>query len=88
MLLVNVHELDVVLAQTIALAAFKHEIHHIRRIFRLQGEDVLILRAAENFHERRQVDTERKIAVAAKWGEGFSFEHHGHEGDMGVIHGL
>ena len=88
MLLIDIHELDIVLAQPITFAALKHQIHHIWRIFRLQCQYILVLRAPQHLHERGEVDAQRDVAVTAERGEGFGFEHHGDEGDVGVIHGL
>ena len=66
MLLVNVHELDVVLAQPVALLALKDHVDHVGRVLGLEGEDVLVRGAAEHLCERGQVDAERDVAVAAK----------------------
>jgi hypothetical protein len=88
MLLVNVHELDVVLAQPVALRALEHQVDNIRRILGFQCEDVIVLCAAQDLGERGEVDAERKVAIAAERREGFGLEHHGNEGDVGVVHGL
>ena len=88
MLLVDVHELDVVLAYPVTVRAFKHHVHNIWRIFSLQRKDVLILRAAKHLLQRREVDAERDVAITAERREGLRLEHHGNEGDVGVVHGL
>lgn len=88
MLLVNVHELDVIFTDPVALCALKHQVHDIRRIFCLESEDVLVLSAAQDLREGCEVDTERDVAVAAEWGEGFGLEHHRDESDVRVVHGL
>lgn len=88
MLLVNVHELDVVLAQSVALRALEHQVDNIRRILSLECENVVALCAAEDLGERSEVDAERKVAIAAEGREGFGLEHHGDESDVGVVHGL
>ncbi len=88
MLLVDVHKLDIILAQSVAFAALEHQIHDIWGILRLQGQDVFILRAAKHLHQGAQVDTKGDVAVAAKGRKGFGFEHHGNEGNVRIIHGL
>lgn len=88
MFLVNVHELDVVFAQPVALRALEHQVDNIRRILGLEGEDVIVLCAAQDLGERSEVDTERKVAIAAEGREGLGLEHHGNESDVGVVHGL
>lgn len=88
MLLVNVHELDVVLAQPVALGALEDQVDDIRRVLRLEGEDVFVLCATEDFCEGGEVDAEGKVAVATEGREGFGLEHHGDQGDVGVVHGL
>ena len=88
MLLVNVHELDVVLAQPVALRALEHQVDDIRRILGFECEDVIVLCAAQDFGEGSEVDAEGKVAVAAEGREGLGLEHHGDESDVGVVHGL
>ena len=88
MLLIDIHQLDVVLAQPIGLAVLKHEIDNIWRIFRLESEDVLVLCGSQDLGERGQVDAERDVAIAAEGREGFGFEHHRDESDVGIVHGL
>lgn len=88
MLLVDVHELDIVLADSVALGALEDQVDDIRRVLRLEGEDVFILCATEDFCEGGEVDAEGKVAVAAEGREGLGLEHHGHEGDVRVVHGL
>ena len=88
MLLINVHELDVVLADPVALSALEDQVDDIRRVLGLEGEDVFVLCATEDFCEGGEVDAEGKVAVAAERREGFGLEHHGDQGDVGVVHGL
>lgn len=88
MLLINVHEFDVIFAQSIAFAALKHQVYKIGVVLRLQCENVLILRTSQDLHEGTEVDAEGNIPVASERREGFCFEHHGHEGDVRIIHGL
>jgi len=87
-LLVNVHELDVIFAQPVALRALKHQVDDVRRILGLEGEDVVVLCAAQDLGERGEVDAEREVAIAAEGREGLRLEHHGDESDVGVVHGL
>jgi hypothetical protein len=87
-LLVDVHELDIVLADPVALGALEHQVDDIRRVLRLESEDVFVLCAAEDFCEGSKVDAEGKVAIAAEGREGLGLEHHGDKGDVGVVHGL
>ena len=88
MLLINIHELDIILAYTVALWALKNQVDNIWRILRLQCEDILVLSTAENLCERGEVDTEGDITVAAVWREGLGLQHHRDERDVGVVHSL
>jgi hypothetical protein len=87
-LLINVHELDIILAQPVALRALEDQVDDIRRVLGLEGQDVFVLCATQDFCEGGEVDSEREVAVAAEGREGFGLEHHGDEGDVGVVHGL
>jgi hypothetical protein len=87
-LLINVHELDIILAQPVALGTLEDQVDDIRRILGLEGQDVFVLCAAQDFCEGGEIDAERKVAVAAERREGFGLEHHGDKGDVGVVHGL
>lgn len=88
MLLVDVHELDVVLANPVALSALEDQVDNIGSVLRLEGQDVFVLCATEDFCEGGEVDAEGKVAVATEGREGLGLEHHGNEGDVGVVHGL
>ena len=87
-LLVNIHQLEVVLAQPVAVAALKDKVQHIRCVLSLDSEDILVLRRTENLGQRRKVNTKRDVAVASVWGKALGLEHHGHERDVRVVHGL
>jgi hypothetical protein len=87
-LLINVHELDIILAQPVALSALEDQVDDIRRVLGLESQDVFVLCATQDFCEGGEVDSERKVAVAAERREGFGLEHHGDKGDVGVVHGL
>jgi hypothetical protein len=65
MLLIDIHQLDIVLAQPIRLLALKHQIHHVGRILGLEREDIVVLRGAQHLGQRAQVDAQRQVAVAA-----------------------
>lgn len=87
-LLVNVHELEVVLADAVVLAALKDNVEHVGRVLGLERQDVFVLRRAQHLGQRRQVDAQRNVAVAAEGGEALGLEHHGHQRDVRVVHGL
>lgn len=88
MLLINIHELQIIFAQSITLAAFKYEVQHIWRVLRLQGQNIFVLGCAQNLCERGEIDTERDVAIAAVGRETFGLQHHGDESDVRVVHGL
>ena len=82
MLLINVHKLDIILAQPVAFTAFKHQVDNIWGVVCLERQDVFILGASKHFHKGAQVDAEGNVAIAAEGGEGFGFEHHGDKGNV------
>lgn len=88
MLLINVHQLDVVLADPVILCALKDKVDDIRRILGLESQDVLVLSGAQNLLQGGEVDSESDVAVASVGREGFGLEHHRHECDVRVVHGL
>lgn len=88
MLLVNVHQLDVVLADSIALGALENEVDNIGRIFSLESKDVLVLGGTKDLLQRDEVDAECDVAIASEGREGVGLEQHGNEGDVAVVHGL
>ena len=73
MLLVDVREFDLVLAHAVRVLALEHQVHHVGRILRFQGEDVFVLGGAEHLCEGDEVDPQRDVAVAAVRGEAFCF---------------
>ncbi len=88
MLLVNVHELEVILGNTVVLGALEDKVQAVGGIFGLEGQDVFVLRGAQHLGERGQVDAERDVAVTPEGRESFGLQRHGHQGNMAVIHGL
>lgn len=88
MLLVNVHELEVVLGDPVGLGALEDEVEDVGRVLGLEGEDILILSRPQHLGEGGEVDAESNVAVAAEGREALGLEHHGHERHMAVVHGL
>lgn len=82
MFLINIHKLDVILADSIVLGVLKDQIQRIRRIGSLEGEDILVLGGAEDFGEGVQVDSESNVAVASVWRKPFMGKLHRDEGDV------
>ena len=82
MLLVNVHQLNVVLADPVAVGALKDNVDDIWRVFGLEREDVVGLSRAEHLLQRCEVDTESDVPVASERRERLGFEHHRNEGNM------
>jgi hypothetical protein len=87
-LLVDVHELDVVLADSVRLGTLEHEIDYVRRVLGFQSQNVIILSCAEDLGQGDQVDAEREGTVTAVWGEPFSLHDHRHKSNVGIVHGL
>ena len=68
-LLINVHEFDVVFADPVLIWALEDEVDHIRSVFRLQCQNIIRLCCTEDFHEGCEVDSQSDVAIAAKWRE-------------------
>jgi hypothetical protein len=66
MLLVNVHEFDVVFTDPVRLGVLKREANDVWGILRFHCQDVLVGRASQNFGQGGQVDAESDVSVAAK----------------------
>lgn len=88
MLLVNVHELDIILADPIVAGVLEHKVDNVWCILRLDCQHVLILGSAKHLGQGAEVDAEGNIAVASEGLEGFGPKQHGDEGNVGVVHGL
>lgn len=88
MLLVDVHKLEVIFADAVVIDALEEQVERVWGILSLEGQDIVALGGAQNLCQRHQVDAESNVAVASVGAEGVSLEHHGDEGDMGVVHGL
>ncbi len=88
MLLINIHKLQVILAQPIALAALENQVQNIWCILSLDCQNILVLGGTQDFCEGSEVDTESNVTVASVGGEGLCFEHHGDERDVRVVHSL
>ena len=88
MLLVNVHQLDVIFADSVVLRVLKDKVQAIWCILGLQCDHVFILGTSENLCEGIQVDSKSNVAVAAVWGETVGSEKHGYQGNMGIVHCL
>jgi hypothetical protein len=86
--LVDIHELEVILANAVLVGALELEVQAIGRILSLEGELVIAGGSAQNLCEGGEVETKGDVAVAAVRREGFRLEKHGHEGNMRVVHGL
>ena len=66
MLLVNVHQLDIVLADPVAGLIFEDQIDHVGRVLRLDGEHVFVLSRTKHFCERAKVDSQGNVTIAAE----------------------
>lgn len=66
-LLVDIHELQIILAQPIAVTALENQIEHIWCILGLERQDIFALGSTKNFRQRCQIDTKGEIAIASIW---------------------
>ena len=73
MLLIDIHELDIVFTKPITLAALEDQVDYVGSVFRLQCQDVLILRASQHLHQRAKVDPQCDISITAEGREGLGF---------------
>lgn len=88
MLLINVHKLQVVLAQSIVGTALEDQVQHIGGVLSLEGKDIIVLGGTKDLGEGCEVDTKGDVAIASVGRETLCLEHHGDKGDVGVVHGL
>lgn len=88
MFLINIHQLNIVLTQTISLGTLEHQVDDVRRVLCLQRQDILILGGAQDLGQRDQVDSQCHGPIASVWTEGLCGQKHGYEGDVRVVHGL
>jgi hypothetical protein len=87
-LLINIHQLDVIFTETVGLGGLEDEVDNIRRIFSLESEDIVILRSSKDLGQGSEVDTESNVAIAAEGSEHLSLQHHRYQSDVGVVHSL
>lgn len=88
MFLVNVHKLDVVLADPVLARCFESNVDDVWCILRLEREDIIWPGRAKDLRQGAQVDTERDVAVTAEPLESARLEQHRDQGNVGVVHGL
>lgn len=88
MLLIDVHQFDVVLAEPVGVRTLENQVHDIWGVFGLECEDIIALSCAEHFCEGAQIDAESDVAIAAEGCEHLSLQHHRNERNVGVVHSL
>ena len=87
-LLVNVHELEVILGDAVVFGRLEDEVEHVGRVLGLKRQDVLVLGGAQHLGQGGKVHAQRDVAVAPEGREGLRLEHHGYQSDVRVVHGL
>jgi len=87
-LLVDIHQLDIILAYPVRLRALEHEVNRVGGVLSLERQDIFVLGGPQNLGQRDQVDSQRNVAVAPVRGEALGAEQHGDQGNVGVVHGL
>lgn len=88
MFLVDVHELQIVLADAVVVCRLEQQVENVGSVLSFKSHNVLILGGAKDLGQGRQVDTEGNVAITSVWYKTFCLEKHGHKGNVGVIHGL
>ena len=78
MLLVDIHQLNIVLAKSVGVRTLEDKVDNIGGVFSFEGEDVIVLRSAEDLGEGGEVDAERNVSIASEWSEHLSLQHHGY----------
>jgi hypothetical protein len=71
MLLINIHQLDVVLAYSVCRRALEDEVDDVWAVLGLECKNIAALCSTEDFRKRVKIDAERDIAIAAVWLEDF-----------------
>jgi hypothetical protein len=87
-LLVDVHELDIILADTVVLGVFEDQAEHVRRVLRLQRQGIIALRRTQHLLQTAQVDSQRDVPVASELREALRLQMHRHQRDVRVVHRL
>jgi hypothetical protein len=87
-LLVDVHELDIILADTVVLGVLKDEAEHVRRILRLQRQGIVVLGRAQHLLQTAEVDSQRDVSVAAELSKSLRLQMHRHQRYVRVVHRL
>jgi hypothetical protein len=70
-IVIDIHELDIILANPVVARVLKDEVDDVWRILCLQSQDVFALRSAEHFCKGPEIDTEGDVTVASEGREGF-----------------
>lgn len=76
MFLVDIHQLDIILAYPVGLRALEHEVNCVGGVLGLERQDVFVLGGPQNLGQRDQVDSQRDVAVAPVGGEALGAEQH------------
>jgi hypothetical protein len=88
MLLINIHKLNIVLANSIHILALERQVHNVWCVFGLQRQEVLSLAGPEHLCKGAQIDTQSNVAVASEGRESVGSEKHGNERYVRVVHSL
>jgi len=87
-LLINIHELDIIFADSVRVGRFEDQVDDVGGVLSLHREHIVILCSAEHLRERAEVDAEGDVSVATERVEGLGSEEHGDQGNVGVVHSL
>jgi len=85
---IDVHELEIEFSDTIIVGRFENESHSVGIVLGSDGHFVFVSGTFEDLGEGREINSERKVAVATILKEAVFSEEHCDEADMAGVHGL
>jgi len=88
LLAVNVHEFELKVGNAILPGTLEHQRQGVPVVLGLQGDDIVIPCALENLPHVRGIEPQADGSVTPEVVEAAGTQTNGHEGDVGVVHGL
>lgn len=79
MFTIDIHEFNIILTRSFLLGRLKHQIQGIRRILRLDRDNIVILSGTKDLREGVEVDAESDVAVATVRVKALCAEEHADE---------
>ena len=88
MLLVEVHQLHLVVGDLLLVGRLEHEGDGVGLVLRLDRDNVVGVGALQDLAHAAEVHAHGELAVATELVEPVGPQGHGHQGDVAVVHGL